>query len=74
MTTPDAPRTLGEALTTDAMYAARARFNARLAVRPCCRAHGTTCPDCRKVEAKSPRWRRRARDLRDMLLAWWNHG
>lgn len=70
MTTPDAPRTIGEALTTDAMYAARARFNARLAARACCRSHGTTCPPCRARDYRGPRWLARLRDLRDALRAW----
>lgn len=66
----EGPRTLGEALTTDAMYAARARFNARLAARPCCRSHGTTCPACRKADYEAPRWLVRLRDLLDVLRAW----
>lgn len=66
--------TWAAAFTTDAMYASRARFNARLAARACCRAHGTTCPDCRAADHSAPRWRVRLRDLRDLLLAWWQHG
>lgn len=66
----EGPRTIGEALTTDAMYAARARFNARLAARPCCRSHGTTCPACRKADYEAPRWLVRLRDLLDVLRAW----
>lgn len=69
----EGPRTVGEALTTDAMYAGRARFNARLAARPCCRSHGTTCPACRKADYEAPRWLVRLRDLRDVLQAW-RHG
>lgn len=65
----DEVATLKAALTTDAMYAARARFNARLAARPCCRAHGTTCPACRKADYEAPRWLVRLRDLRDLLRA-----
>lgn len=53
--------------TTDAMYASRARWNARLAARPCCRAHGTTCPACRAKPS-------RLRDLLDLLRIWWHHG
>lgn len=67
----EAPRTLGAALTTDAMYAARARFNARLAARPCCRSHGTTCPKCKARDHGAPMWRIRLRDLRDLIRAAW---
>lgn len=65
--------TIKAALTTDARYAARARFNARLAARACCRSHGTTCPACRKADYEAPRWLVRLRDLRDALRAW-RHG
>lgn len=59
---------------TDAAYAARARFNARLASRACCRAHGTTCPACRAWEHRAPRLLVRLRDLLDALRAWCRHG
>jgi hypothetical protein len=52
---------------SDAMYAERALWNARLAARACCRAHGTTCPDCRAKPS-------RLRDLLDLLRVWWRHG
>ena len=61
------PHTEGSAL-------ARARRAVRLAARSCCRAHGTTCPDCRAADYESPRWVVRLRDLRDALRAWWIHG
>lgn len=70
MTAPDEARAIGAALTTDAMYANRAKFNARLASRDCCRGHGTTCPVCRKADFTGPRWLARLRDLRDALRAW----
>lgn len=59
---------------TERSLLARACHMARLASRPCCRAHGTTCPDCRAADYESPRWVVRLRDLRDALRAWWRHG
>lgn len=51
----------------DQAYAARAQFAIRQAVRPCCRAHGTTCPPCRQWDYEQPRWRVRLRNLADAL-------
>lgn len=50
-----------------AMHAGKARWHARLAVRPCCRAHGTTCPRCRRWDYHAPDWFVR---LRDRFDAW----
>lgn len=60
--------------TLDAAYHARARFNAQLASRACCRAHGTTCPACRAWDYRAPRLLVRLRDLLDALRAWCSHG
>lgn len=50
-----------------AMHAGKARWHARLAVRACCRAHGTTCPRCRAFDYHAPNWLVR---LRDRFDAW----
>lgn len=48
-----------------ASHAGKARWHARLAVRACCRAHGTTCPRCRRFDYHAPNWLVRLRDRFD---------